>query len=378
MNRTKLTAGFFASAVVLLAGIGVGSATAAPKPTVDPQAPTIITLPFMGTPVTLTVTTGPGGNIVSADIGTPDAFATGTVSPNKVKFVSTDGALQVSVKSKGNEQRVTARAGDLASFIGDGTWSGDVFGDAGVSSVAYTVGDDGSGNPTLSNVVASPAAGITTDPVTPEMSTGEEGASARANVVFTKDGQSRTLTIKVSVHTGEGDDDDDGGASLRVSLGKLRGVPVDATLAAGDKTWTGALCDGVTTATVLYTVNADGTLTFTSVDPGDAQVQQDANKLDIRFTSGERVRISAKLADGKITVSIREKIRCRDAVDPTTNVTNTIPNNGEDDDEGDDHGGDHHGGGQQGGGQQGGGDHGGGDHGGGDHGGDDHGGGQDD
>jgi hypothetical protein len=363
MNRTKLTAGFFASAVVLLAGIGVGAANAAPKPAVDPQAPTIITLPFLTTPVTLTVTTGPGGNIVSADLDTPDAFAVGTKTANKVNFVSTDGALQVSVKSKGNEQRVTARAGDLATLLGTGKWSGDVFGDAGVSTVDYTVGDDGSGNPTLSDVVATPADGITADVSDPETKVGDESSSARVNVVFTKDGQSRTLSIKVSVHTPEADDDDEGGASMRISLGKLRGVPVDATLAAGPKTWTAALCDGTTTATVEYTVNEDGTLTFTSVDPADAQVKQDANKLDIRFTSGERVRISAKLADGQITVNIREKIRCRDAADATTNVSSTIPSDDEGDDNGDDHGGDHHGGGDNGG------DH---------HGGDDHNGGGDD
>jgi hypothetical protein len=364
MNRTKLTAGFFASAVVLLAGIGVGTASAAPKPAVDPQAPTIITLPFLTTPVTLTVTTGPGGNIVSADLDTPDSFAVGQKTANKVNFVSTDGALQVSVKSKGNEQRVTARAGELATLVGTGTWSGDVFGDAGVSTVDYTVGDDGSGNPTLSDVVATPAAGITAEASEPEMKVGDESSSARVNVVFTKDGQSRTLSIKVSVHTPESDDDDDdeGGASLRISLGKLRGVPVDAALAAGPKTWTGALCDGTTTATVEYTVNEDGTLTLTSVDPADARVQEDSNKLDIRFSDNERVRISSKLADGQITVSIREKIRCRDAADATTNVTNTIPSDDEDDDHGDDHG-DHHGGDDDG-------DH---------HGGDDHdGGGEDD
>ncbi len=362
MNRTKLAAGFFASAVVLLAGIGVGTATAAPKPAVDPQAPTIITLPFLTTPVTLTVTTGPGGNIVSADLDTPDTFAVGTKTSNKVNFVSTDGALQVSVKSKGNEQRVTARAGELATLIGDGTWSGDVFGDAGVSSVTYTVGDDGSGNPTLSNVAATPAAGITAEASVPEMKVGDESSSARANVVFTKDGQSRTLSIKVSVHTPESDDDDDeGGASLRISLGKLRGVPVDAALAAGPKTWTAALCDGTTTATVQYTVNEDGTLTFTSVDPADAQVKEDTNRLDIRFADGERVRISSKLNDGQITVSIREKIRCRDAADATTNVTNTIPSDDEGDDDGDHHDGDHHNGGDDNGGDH----HGGGDHGGG-------------
>jgi hypothetical protein len=365
MNRTKLAAGILASAVVLLAGIGVGTATAAPKPAVDPQAPTIITLPFLSAPVTLTVVTGPGGNIVSADLDTPDAFAVGTKTSNKVNFVSTDGALQVSVKSKGNEQRVTARAGELATLLGTGKWSGDVFGDGFVSTVDYTVGDDGAGNPTLTKPAATPGdATITAEASEPEMSVGEEGAQARASVVFTKDGQSRTLSIKVSVHTPEADDDDEGGASLRISLGKLRGVAVVAADAAGPKTWTGKLCDGTTTAKVEYVVNVDGTLTFTSVDPTTAEVKQDDSKLDIRFSDNERVRIRARLNDGQITVSIDERIRCRDAADPTTNVTNTIPSDDEDDDEGDDHGGDHHDGG----------DDEGGDH----HGGDDHGGGQDD
>ena len=345
MNRTKLAAGILASAVVLLAGVGVGTASAGAKPAVDPQLPTTITLPFLTTPVTLTVTTGPGGNIVSADLDTPDAFATGTVSPNKVKFESTDGALQVSVKSKGNEQRVTAKAGELATLIGDGSWAGDVFGDGQTSSVTYTVGDDGSGNPTLSNVAATPGTGITAEVTGPEMSTDDEHATARASVLFTKDGQSRTLSIKVSVHDeSDDDDDDDSGASLRISLGKLRGVPVDAALAAGDKTWTAKLCDGITTATVLYTVNEDGTLVLTSVDPAGAEVKhEESNRIEIRFSGDERVRISSSLEDGKITVNIKERIRCRDAVDPTTNVTNTIADESDDDD--DDHDGDHHRGG---------------------------------
>ncbi len=345
MNRSKLAAGILASAVVLLAGVGVGTANAGPKPSVDPQLPTVITLPFLSTPVTLTVTTGPGGNIVSAELDTPDAFATDTVSPNKVKFESTDGALQVSVKSKGNEQRVTAKAGELATLVGTGKWSGDVFGDGQLSTVDYTVGDD-AGNPTLSAINALGGAGITAEAGEPEMSVDDDHASARVSVLFTKDGQSRTLSIKVSVHleSDDDDDDDESGASLRISLGKLRGVPVDALLAAGDKTWTAALCDGVTTATVLYTVNEDGTLDFTSVDPADAEVKHDeSNRIEIRFSGDERVRISSSLEDGKITVNIKERIRCRDAVDPTTNVTNTVADDDDDDDE--DHDGDHHRGG---------------------------------
>jgi hypothetical protein len=192
----------------------------------------------------------------------------------------------------------------------------------------------------------------------------DDDATARASVLFTKDGQSRNLSIKVSVShesDDEGDDDDDSGASLRISLGKLRGVPVDALLAAGPKTWTAKLCDGLTTATVLYTVNEDGTLALTSVDPATAEVKHDeSNRIEIRFSGDERVRISSSLEDGKITVDIKERIRCRDAVDPTTNVTNTIASDddeeddddhggdhqkGDDDDHGDDHGGDDHGGG---------------------------------
>ncbi len=366
MNRSKMAAGILASAVVLLAGVGVGTANAGPKPAVDPQLPATITLPFLGAQVTLTVTTGPGGNIVSADLDTPDAFATGTVSPNKVKFESTDGALQVSVKSKGNEQRVTAKAGELATLIGDGLWSGDVFGDGALSSVTYTIADDGAGNPVLSNVVATAGAGITAEVTGPESSMDDDDATARASVLFTKDGQSRNLSIKVSVSHESDDegDDDDSGASLRISLGKLRGVPVDALLAAGDKTWTAKLCDGLTTATVLYTVNEDGTLVLTSVDPTTAEVKhEESNRIEIRFSGDERVRISSSLEDGKITVDIKERIRCRDAVDPTTNVTNTIASN-DDDDEDDDE--DHQDGDHKGGDDDKNDDHGGGDHGGGD------------
>ena len=68
----------------------------------------------------------------------------------------------------------------------------------------------------------------------------------------TKGDMSRTLTIKVKVDTDD-EGDDDTSAKLSISLGRIKGVAIDAAAAAGPHTWTGLLCDG-SAATINYTV----------------------------------------------------------------------------------------------------------------------------
>jgi len=344
MNRTKWMAGILTSAAVVLAGLGVGTATAGAAPKVDPLLPTELTLPFPGAPLKLTVTTGPGGAIASADLDNAGAFTATDVSAKKVRFEANDGTLQLTVKSKGNEQRVTAKAAEFSQLIGTSNWSGDVFGTGLASTVAFTIGGDELA-PTLSidsavsGDVAAGGEAIIGD-IRTESDDDDGEIEIKGSVKFTLDGQSRTLSIKVE--TGEHDDDDDSpeGASLRITLSKLRGVPQNIEDAIGQKTWTAALCDGVNTATVVYTVNEDGTLTLdsaTNSDGSSPEIKAEGDKIEVRFGKDARVKFRSSLDDGQITVRIDEKVRCRGAADPTTNVSTSTTIDDDDDDDDDDH-----------------------------------------
>ena len=345
MNRTKWMAGILTSAAVVLAGLGVGAATAGAAPKVDPLLPTELTLPFPGAPLKLTVTTGPGGAITQADLDNAGAFTATDVSAKKVRFVANDGTLQLTVKSKGNEQRVTAKAAEFGQLVGTSGWSGDVFGTGQASTVAFTIGGDALA-PTLTiDSAVSGDVGAGGEAVIGEVKTETEDdgeIELKGSVLFTLAGQSRTLSIKVEAGEEDDDDDDDSpeGASLRITLSKLRGVPQSIEEAVGPKVWTAALCDGVNTATVNYTVNADGTLTLdsaTNTDGSTPETKAEGNKIEVRFGKDARVKLRSSLDGDQITVRIEEKVRCRDAADPSTNVSTSTTIDDDDDDDDDDH-----------------------------------------
>lgn len=350
MNRTKWMAGILTSAAVVLAGLGVGTATAGAAPKVDPLLPTELTLPFPGAPLKLTVTTGPGGAIASADLDNAGAFTATDVSARKVSFVANDGTLQLTVRSKGNEQRVTAKAAEFSQLVGTSNWSGDVFGTGLASTVAFTVGgDELAPTLTIDDAVSGDAA-AGGEAIIGDVRTGSDDDDGeielKGSVQFTLDGQSRTLSIKVKVENDDDDDDDSPeGASLRITLSKLRGVPQSIDEAVGEKTWTAALCDGTSTATVVYTVNADGTLTLgsaTNSDGSSPEIKAESNKIEVRFGKDARVKFRSSLDGDQITVRVEEKVRCRGAEDPSTNVSTstTIDDDDDDDDEHHSRGGD--------------------------------------
>lgn len=360
MNHRKLTAGVLVGAVALLAGVGSGMVQAAPR--VDPTTTlpvvmdTTTVLPIMGAPLTIHVQTGPGGNISLAEITPADPTMTATADPRRVTFTNADGTVKVSVKSRGNTQSISARAGSLADITGDGSWAGDVFGTGTVSNVKYHIGESATtpGAPDITGVSTDDPNG-TVNPT--KSSTDDEGGMcARASVTFVLDGQSRTLTIKACVFTftpeAENDDDDNNAtttsaavppapvtvAKLSITLSGFKGVAQDLATAAGPKVWTGFLCDG-TKATINYTVNPDGTLTLDSVDPATAQTKNNDGKIEVRFTDKARVKIRGRVNGTQITINIQDKIRCKGAADPTVNGATVVTNTG------DGHGGGDHGGG---------------------------------
>ncbi len=330
---------------VLVGGAGFSAvATAAP-------VPTTVTLPMFGAPLTLDITTGPGGALTSVSVDPATAAVATHLKPHKVVFQvanptdPTADPAGVVVKSGNGGQKVSARAGSLKDVSGPGKWSGDVFGDGTASTVSFTVGAAADGSPDITGITTTGATAVVG---TVSHSSGDDDdneQSAKVSVKFTtaKGDQSRTLTIKVKVET---NDDGASSAKLSISLGRIKGVAVDAAAAAGAKTWTGVLCDN-SAATVNYTVAADGTVSGVTPTPATATVKTEEGKIQVSFSDHEKVRISVKLDNGQITIQVKEKINC-DSPNPTTNVSTSIPTP---DTEGDHNGGgngggdDNHGGG---------------------------------
>jgi hypothetical protein len=209
--------------------------------------------------------------------------------------------------------------------------------------VAYVIGGTAAA-PTIT-VGAITGGGVAAPAETSTHDDGDE-VSTKVVVTFTSapatgDKQTRTLTIKVKVENESGDDDDDDSteshASLSISLGKLRGLPGAAP---GTKTWSGLLCDG-TTATVTYDVDATGKVTVTGSSVVGFEVKSDDGRTQVRFPTGERIKIKAKVDSAGLTINVDEKIRCKDAVDPTVNSVLADVVSDDSDHHDDDHGGDH-------------------------------------
>jgi hypothetical protein len=343
MKRRLIAVAAAVLGTVLIGGVVVQTASAA-----DP-VPTTVTLPLFGAPLTIGITTGPGGTLTDVSVDPADNTVATTLRPHKVVFHSANSAdatdiAKVVVKSKHGGQSVSARAGTLADVSGPGMWSGDLFGDGTASTVAFTIGAAADGSPDISGITTTGAAAVVGDV---KHSTSddhdESGMSARVSVKFTNatGDQSRSVSIRVSVHT---DEDGDTSAKLSVSLGGLKGVAVDAAVAAGPHTWTGLLCDN-STASITYDVAADGSVSNVVATPATADVKTEGGKIDVRFSHDERVRIRVREDGGLIKISVDERIRCRDAADPTTNAATTVPgdNNDDNNDDNGHHGDGHHG-----------------------------------
>jgi hypothetical protein len=325
---------------MLIGGVVVQTAAAA-----DP-VPTTVTLPLFGAPLTIGITTGPGGALTEVTVDPADGNVATKTRPHKVVFESANPDLagdpgKVTIRSKHGGQSVSARAGSLADISGPGGWSGDLFGDGTASTVAFTIAAAADGSPDITGITTTGAAAVVGEV---KHSSGDDddetSASARVSVKFTNAAgdQSRSVTISARVKT---DEDGTTSAKLSVSLSNLKGVAVDAAAAAGPHTWTGMLCDG-TAATIAYTVAEDGSVSAVTATPDGADVRTDDSKIDVRFSHDERVRIRVREDDGLIKISVDERIRCRDAADPTFNGS-VVPTTVDDDDEADDNDGGHHG-----------------------------------
>ncbi len=279
-----------------------------------PPAPvvTTVTLPLFGAPLVLDISSGPGGALTDVSIVPADpTWSPTVVRPTKVAFVNTDGTGKIIVKAKAGTQKVEAKAGSLADFIGQpGGWSGDVFGNGTTTLVGFTVADL-AGAPDITSVTATGETNV----ISPtEHFTGNDDDEsvkvAKSVIKFTNGIQTRSLTIGVSVKTEE---DGETHASLRIALGRIRGVELSPEAAAGPHSWTAQLCDN-TTAKITYVVAADGTISDVVADPATAIVKLDGTKAYVKFATGEKVKISVKVkTEGAVTtlkISAEAKIRC--------------------------------------------------------------------
>jgi len=326
---------------VLLSGVGLEKVAAA-----DP-VPTTVMLPLFGAPLTFTITSGPGGALADVSVD-PAAGVTATqLRPHKVTFEVTNPTDpttpgKVSVRSKHGGQSVSTRAGSLADVSGAGSWSGDVFGTGAATTVNFTIaGTDAA--PDITGVTSSDA---TADIGAVQHSTGDDDegteVSASVKVTFTSadSSMSRALSIRVKVET---DADGNTSAKVSVALGRLKGLPVDAATAAGPHTWSGVLCDN-TAATITYDVAVDGTVSNVVATPAADRVKAEGDKIEVRFSDKERVRIRVREDNGQITINVDERIRC-DSPNPTTNAstTSSVPDDNGDENNNEDRG-VHHGG----------------------------------
>lgn len=333
----------------LVSGLALPTASAA-----DPDPVTTVTLPLFGAPLTLDITSGPGGVISDVAVEPADGNVATHLKPHKVVFKSanlldpTGDPGKVVIKSGHGGQSVSARAGSLGDISGPGKWSGDLFGTGSASTVSFTIGAAADGGPDITGITTS---GETADVGDVKHFSGdgddhegdETSQSAWVTIKFTNEtgDQSRNVTIAVRVRSGDdGDDDDDeSSAKVSISVGRIKGV---AGMAVGDHTWVGRLCDN-TVASIAYTVAADGTITFGAITPAGATSATGDHGASVMFATGEKVRIKVSSHDGEMRVSVKEKIRC-DSADPTTNATTSIPDHSGDHEGDGKHDGGHHGG----------------------------------
>ena len=172
-----------------------------------------------------------------------------------------------------------------------------------VGANAYTVGNDGSGKPTVSIGTISPAAGVTATAITMKNDEHDEGDVASAGVAFGHDGFVKRLTITVQASRDEHRE-----ARLRITLSGRDRQRLTGTLAelTGARTWSALLCDG-TPVSVAYHVGPGAAAVFDSTTGAPATHAAIKNGFEVRFT-GTNVGLQVALdqnKDGTYTVAAK-------------------------------------------------------------------------
>ena len=252
------------------------------------------TLPMLGSSLTVEVTLDGTGNLSQVNLDPVGTYSATKLSAHAVTFDSADGTTRVKIKAGGDRLAIKASAGSLDALVGPGTWSADVFGTGAKSTVAYTVGKAADGSPTLALGAVNAASGITAASGTPKTGSDKKAAGASVKVVFSHDGYTKTLAIRVSAEA-KGDRH----ASLQLTLSgkdrqKLSGALADLV---GSHTWSGKACDG-TGVGITYDVLANGTVAYGSATGGTATVKSLDHGFSARFAS-LKLRVQVGLTQAK-------------------------------------------------------------------------------
>ena len=265
-----------------------------------------MTLPILGASAVVAIELDDVGNI-SAVTFTPAGDLTQTRSgDHRVTFANADGTARVDIAARGHKLSVKAKTGSLDDLVGTRLWSAAVFGGETQSTVEYTIGNV-DGKPTLAFGAVTVPAGVTGTPSAIKTS----GNNVSGKVTFESDGYVKTLKFWIHVDQGGGK------AMLKIVLSgkdkqKLSGAIEELV---GARTWPATLCDG-TAATVNYTVNADGTVTFVNALPATAPVSVKTKGKGFTATfDGTKVRVSVSLKakDGSYELKVDGKSgKCKD------------------------------------------------------------------
>jgi len=292
-------------------------------------------LPMPGTALKVDVKLDAVGNISAVDLDPVGTYLATKRGPHAVTVESGDGTSQVKINAKGDKLAVKASFATLASLLGTGTWSADLFGTHAPTSVPYTIGDVG-GEPTLAlGAITGGPSDMVVTPGTPEMKSGPKGSEAKVKIEFTRDGFTKKLEIKVSVK-GHGDRP----ATLKITLSgkdkqKLTGTLAEL-IALGTRTWSGHLCDG-TPVSFTYSVQAPGMVVYgnDATPPATVKTHEDGDEhgdesgiesgFDVRF-DGTKTKVKVRLEqeeDGSWELKVDAKAdKCKHtpANDPTVNA----------------------------------------------------------
>jgi len=269
----RLTGLAMAAFLLAVAPAGVAATTNAP---IAQTGGMTATLPLLGTPLTVAVTLNAGGTISGVALNPSTALSKTKSGDDFVKFTNTDGSVKVTVKAKGGQLAIKAKARVLADLLGTGSWSSDVFATGTKSTADYTVGKDASGNPTVAignvhtppGVIWTPAPDPThlLKPGTSKSADKSKGSHATASGKFTWQGFSKTLTISVNVAK-------NGTAGLSITLSGRDAQKLNGSLASlvtgGARTWSANSCAGTPVA-VKYHVATDGTVVYDGSSGGTA------------------------------------------------------------------------------------------------------------
>lgn len=335
MRRFTIATAAGAAALSSIAlGGGLVHAQDPPAPPA-PDAVSTVTLPLLGSPLKVDVTTDTGGGLVDVALTSGTDLAATDVDAGKVRFANDAGDVTVKVSAKHGGEHVSAHAGSLADISGPGQWSGDVFDSGDATTVDFTIAAADDGGPDISGVtVTSPLANTVGDVMRSSGDDEHHGAGsfqwAAVRIEFSDSGQIRSLTIKATLF-GDGDQPR---AALKIGLSKVRGALVADGPAVGSHAWSGQLCDG-TGASFTYDVSDTGEISNVVATPAaDARVDGDHGR--VAFSDHEKVSINVRGDGDEMTVGTRDRIRC-DRVDPTVNGEQVdLP-----DDPSNDHHGDH-------------------------------------